>query len=220
MASFKAPFGISGHAGAHRRGWSRCYPRAMRAPPARRYLQVGLPLAVGALLIVPLWLGRPGSPPPPGASSWASAPAAQPTHGSLPDLAGPTLSGVAFDAAAIRGRVTVVNFWNADCPPCAREAPAIARAWSSLHGDAVAFVGVMYVGGNWPDDREAARAFADRYAIRYPIVVDEGSAIARAAGIPGIPVTIVTDAGGVMRYRIVGPVHRGQLESLVRTLTG
>ena len=191
----------------------------MRAPPARRFLQVGLPLAFGALVLVPLWLGRAGTSPRASGALPSSSPSAQPTRGPLPALSGPTLSGAAFDPATVRGHVVVVNFWNPDCPPCAREAPAIAEAWSTLRGQGVTFVGVMYVGGTWPDDAVAARSFATRYGLGYPIVVDRGSPIAREAGIPGIPITVVADADGVMRYRIVGPVRAGQLESLVRSIS-
>jgi peroxiredoxin len=190
----------------------------MRRPPVRRYFQVGVPLAIGALLLLPLWLGRSSCSVT--AGDGTSLPCAQPTAGALPAVTGPTLTGGAFDASRLRGHVAVLNFWNPDCGPCRREAPALSKAWSALHQSGVEVVGVMYVGGNWPDDRSAAQAFVDRYEVPYPIVVDEGSSLARATAIPGIPVTIVADEGGVMRYRIIGPVHPGEIEELVAGLTG
>jgi thiol-disulfide isomerase/thioredoxin len=143
-----------------------------------------------------------------------------PASGPLPAVDGPTLAGGTFSPADYRGHVLVVNVWNPDCPPCREEAPALAAASAALQGKGVVFVGVMYVGGNWPDDRAAARAFVAAHGLRYPVIVDAGSRLARSLAIPGIPVTIVADASGSMRYRIAGAVRPGELERLVAGLTG
>jgi peroxiredoxin len=136
----------------------------------------------------------------------------------MPAVRGGSLGGGTFGPADYRGHVVVVNFWNPDCAPCRREAPALRAAWSHLRSDGVEMVGLMYVGGGWPNDPADARAYLSQRGLGYPSVVDVGSKLATAFGIPGIPATFVADATGRLRYRILGPVRPGELEGLVATL--
>jgi len=140
--------------------------------------------------------------------------------GPMPAIVGPTLSGGELRPSDYRGRFVVVNFWNPDCPPCRAEAPALAASWDRLRQGDVEFIGVMYVGGGWPDDRDAARRFTAGFGITYPTVVDEGSRLAHAFAIPGIPVTVVADRSGRLAYRILGPVRPGEIDALVSRLSG
>jgi peroxiredoxin len=139
--------------------------------------------------------------------------------GPLPPISGTTLAGSSVEPADYRGKVVVVNFWNPDCPPCRKEAPALRSDWATLRPLGVQFIGVVYVGSSWPDDPNAARAFLQSMRLDYPTIVDEGSTLARSAGIPGIPVTIVADASGRMRFQVLGGVKPGELVGLVSQLS-
>jgi len=139
--------------------------------------------------------------------------------GPLPSLAGTTLSGASLAPSDYRGHVVVVNFWNPDCPPCRKEAPELKAQWERLSSLGVRFVGIVYVGGNWPDDPSAARAYVREFGLGYPAIVDEHSSIARDAAIEGIPETIVADASGQMRYRVLGGVKPGELTALITGLS-
>jgi len=139
--------------------------------------------------------------------------------GPLPSLAGTTLTGESLTTGDYRGHVVVINFWNPDCPPCRKEAPELKSQWEHLRLLGVRFVGVVYVGGNWPDDPSAARAYVREFGLGYPAILDEHSSIARGAAIQGIPETIVADASGQMRYRVLGGVKRGELSALITGLS-
>jgi peroxiredoxin len=138
--------------------------------------------------------------------------------GPMPAIAGPTLTGGRISPADYRGKVVVVNFWNPDCPPCRREAPTLQADWQRLRGLGVETVGIMYIGGNWPDDRAAARDFLRELGVTYPSVVDESSDLARAFGIPAIPSTVVVDRAGRMRWRVLGQLQPGELAALIAEL--
>ncbi len=195
----------------------------MRRPPARRYVQVLVPVVLAAVIMGGTWLTRPRTPStaalPDGAAT-SSLRKALVAAGPLPLISGKTLDGSRFDPSSVAGKVVIVNVWNPDCAPCGTEAPALARAWRSLGPRGVAMIGLMYVGGNWPDDRDAASRFLARYGISYPVVVDAGAKVADALHVPGIPVTVVADRSGKLRYRIVGEVQDGQLEALVDRIAG
>jgi cytochrome c biogenesis protein CcmG, thiol:disulfide interchange protein DsbE len=136
----------------------------------------------------------------------------------MPPISGPTLTGGRVEPRDYAGRVVVVNFWNQDCPPCRREMPLLQGEARRLGGKGVTVIGVLYVGGNWPNDPEAARTFIDRLGITYPNVIDESSGLAEAFRIAGIPSTVVMDRSGRMRFRVLGRLKPGQLDTLLSML--
>jgi thiol-disulfide isomerase/thioredoxin len=139
--------------------------------------------------------------------------------GPMPVISGTTLAGGRLAPADYSGKVVVMNFWNQDCPPCRREMPLLERESRRLLAAGVVVIGVVYVGGNWPNDPQAARAFLDRLGVTYSNVLDESSELARKFGIAGIPSTIVVDRSGEMRFRVLGQLRAGQLDELISMLS-
>jgi hypothetical protein len=96
--------------------------------------------------------------------------------------------------------------------------PVLQAAWAQLADRGLYVLGVMYVGGGWPNDPAAARAFLDREAITYPTIVDQASTWAGQLAIAGIPTTLVVDGAGAVRYRLLGRVGTGDAERLLAEL--
>jgi thiol-disulfide isomerase/thioredoxin len=138
--------------------------------------------------------------------------------GSMPALSGRTLTDGQLSPSDYRGKVVVVNFWNQDCPPCRTEMPLLERESRRLRARGVAVIGILYVGGNWPDDPNAARAFLRQVGVSYPNLLDERSELAAKFRIAGIPSTIVVDRTGQMRFRVLGRLRSGQLDELLSML--
>jgi thiol-disulfide isomerase/thioredoxin len=111
-----------------------------------------------------------------------------------PALAAPEVGGGAFDLAALRGKVVIVNFWATWCPPCREEMPALDRFYARFHGRGVELVGIS---ADKTRDRDAvAKALQ---AVHYPaaLLADAGT---NGFGKPGVlPVTYIIDAGGIVR---------------------
>jgi thiol-disulfide isomerase/thioredoxin len=140
-----------------------------------------------------------------------------PASGLVPPIVGPTVQGGRFSSSAYRGKALVVNFWNEYCGPCRREQPQLELSWERMRSKVpVQFVGVSYVGQNWPDDPQAARTYLRVFAVSYPSVLDPSLHLARGLGLRGIPTTFVADAQGRLRFEILGPVRPFQLDRLVR----
>lgn len=114
----------------------------------------------------------------------------------------------------LRGTPLVVNFWATWCAPCVAEMPALEEASARLDGK------VTFVGVNYRDTDEEARAFAGELAISYPLVVDRDGSYLEAVDGVVMPTTLFVDAGGTIVYRYAGAVDEGQLLDLVREHLG
>ena len=110
----------------------------------------------------------------------------------------------------LAGHATVLNFWASWCPPCADEAPDL-NALSLRYGG----LGVRFVGVDFNDAVDEARAFARRHDVPYPLVHDTRG-VRQAFGVSAPPETYVLDGSGRAVVRIEGPVDTPLLEPYVR----
>jgi thiol-disulfide isomerase/thioredoxin len=119
------------------------------------------------------------------------------------------------------GKVTVVNFWYAECAPCRSEAPLLEKTWQQFDGQDVAFLGV-----NTYNQAATAESFAKEFDVTYPSVidVDTKSVTAAFAGVVPLsstPSTVVLGKDGRPTARIVGAIQETSiLSSLVKTALG
>ncbi len=126
-------------------------------------------------------------------------------------------SGDTVSSEDYLGKVTVVNFWYAGCPPCRAEAPDLVAAYDEFSGEDVAFVGV-----NTRDQVAQAEQFAKEFGIEYPSIMDVagGRAVQRAfAGevpLNAVPTTLVLDREGRVAHRVLGQLlGESQLPTLI-----
>lgn len=134
----------------------------------------------------------------------------------VPVIAGTTLDGEPFDVADLRGRIVVVNSWASWCGPCREETPAFVELSKGVNPDDVAVVGL-----NVTDDDEAARAFAEEFAMPYPSIVDaEGGILAMIPGVPpsSLPSTVILDRDGRIAARVIGATDAMELASLIAAI--
>ena len=133
--------------------------------------------------------------------------------GPMPSLSGPAVAGGTVGPDRYRGKVVVVNFWASWCGPCRREQPGLERLWREYGDRGVAFVGV-----NFRDDPAAAREYLREFGVTYPSVVDADGKIAHEFGIPYLPATVLVDASGQMRYRLLGAQPESNLRRYIEDL--
>ncbi len=99
-----------------------------------------------------------------------------------------------------RGRVVVLNFWATWCPPCRREMPSIEALWKGLKDSGIAVLGV-HVG----PDMAAARTFAARTGLTFPILVDDTKEVSYHYGVRSMPTTVIVGPEGRVEYVAFGP---------------
>ena len=115
----------------------------------------------------------------------------------------------------LRGKVLLINFWASWCKPCEQEAGELRSAWAYYQdrGDVI-FMGVDYV-----DTEPEARAYLEKFDIRYPNGPDVGTRISQLFRIQGVPETYFVDKTGVLRYVQIGPfTSADQIQSIIDPL--
>ncbi|WP_026341540.1 TlpA family protein disulfide reductase [Actinomadura atramentaria] len=129
------------------------------------------------------------------------------------EASGTTLDGKPVKLSELRGKVAVVNFWASWCAPCRGEATSLQQVYDENKDKGVAFLGV-----NFKDAKENARAFDRRFKITYPSVFDGDGQIGLAfRDVPpnAIPSTLVLDRQGRVAVRIIGATTYSKLGPLV-----
>jgi DsbE subfamily thiol:disulfide oxidoreductase len=129
----------------------------------------------------------------------------------LPQLLGETLDGDALDAADYAdGSVLVINVWADWCTPCRLEQPMLVELADRYEDDGVRFLGI-----NYQDDRDAARAWVGEYDVPYPSLFDPSGRTAAELGYPALPDTYVVDREGTIRWVVFGATDGPQLTGLI-----
>jgi cytochrome c biogenesis protein CcmG, thiol:disulfide interchange protein DsbE len=117
--------------------------------------------------------------------------------------------GGTFRLAEQRGKVVVLNVWSSWCyPACWNEAPWLEAAWRKYRDQ-----GVIVVGLNYQDREAEARAFIQRFGQTFPNGPDQGSKIAIAYGVYGVPETFFIDHTGQIYAKHIGEISWETLEA-------
>jgi cytochrome c biogenesis protein CcmG/thiol:disulfide interchange protein DsbE len=119
-----------------------------------------------------------------------------------PEFTLPAVDGLpvpGFDTAALTGEVTVVNVFASWCIPCRDEHPVLERLKAET--------GVRLFGMNQKDLSENVRSFLAELGNPYDAIgADSQGRTSIDWGVYGVPETFIVDAGGVIRFKHVGPL--------------
>jgi len=114
-----------------------------------------------------------------------------------------------FDAAALAGKVAVVNFWATYCVPCIAELPAFNSVYRDLGPRGVAFVGV-----DMDEDSSGVPAFLKKHPIDYPVATGSPDTWKKYR-IDSLPVTLVLDATGRVLQRFDAGTKEADLREAI-----
>ncbi|MHB1235856.1 MAG: TlpA family protein disulfide reductase, partial [Microbacteriaceae bacterium] len=130
-------------------------------------------------------------------------------------FSGTTDTGKTVTNADYAGKVLVLNFWYASCPPCRAEAPRLQALYQEFAGKGATFLGV-----NVRDQAGTALEFEKQFGIGYPSVIDtnQGNMLLAFAGTVApnaVPTTLVIDKKGRVAARILGEADQSILRTLI-----
>jgi peroxiredoxin len=149
----------------------------------------------------------------------ASSIAAAPTivGKDAPDFVLRGLDGRNLRLSEFRGQVVLVNFWTRSDGDSRQQMPALDRINITYQR-----AGLVVLGVSVDDDLRRSKEFAAAMGVSYPIVFDTGAQIGKNYFLRKMPMTILVDRAGVVRYSAVGfkrgdeRVYLDQIRELLR----
>jgi|GEM_PF-276353 len=143
------------------------------------------------------------------------AQAAAPRIGSaLPSLTLPDVGGMPFRIPdSVRGKVTVLHFWQVGCSSCKLEMPAMNDLYRQYRRRGLEILAV-----NVGQKKEVVQGFVADLGATYPLLIDADAKSAAVYGATDVPRTYLIDRKGIVRYRILGGVAPEMLKKLVLSL--
>ncbi|HUK65214.1 MAG TPA: TlpA disulfide reductase family protein [Anaeromyxobacteraceae bacterium] len=114
-------------------------------------------------------------------------------------LAAPDLDGRLVDVGAEQGRVRVVDFWATWCEPCKEALPALDAIYLDLGPRGLAVYAVSI-----DEQRAQILQFLQKMPVHFPVLWDKGAVQLGRFDASFMPVTVIADRRGVVRF-----VHQG-----------
>ena len=116
-----------------------------------------------------------------------------------PDFALRSATGENLRLSEYRGDVVMINFWATWCGPCRQEMPLLDELYSRYQR-----VGFNVLGINIDDDSRRAMRMVDDLGVSFPVLFDTRKEVSKLYRVEAMPVTILVDREGNVRY-----VHYG-----------
>jgi peroxiredoxin len=116
-----------------------------------------------------------------------------------PDFALKSSTGENLRLSEYRGDVVMINFWATWCGPCRQEMPLLDELYNRYQR-----VGFNLLGVNIDDDSSRAMQMAEELGIDFPVLFDARKEVSRLYDVEAMPVTVLVDREGRVRY-----VHHG-----------
>jgi len=138
-------------------------------------------------------------------------------NAAAPDFALRSLSDSNVRLSEFFGEVVLVNFWATWCGSCRQQMPQLEE----LH-EKYRRAGLVVLGINIDEERDAAVEMVAALNVSYPILFDTRKEVARAYQLGTLPLTVLIDREGTVRYVAEGfkPGYEKRYTEKLRELLG
>jgi cytochrome c biogenesis protein CcmG/thiol:disulfide interchange protein DsbE len=117
----------------------------------------------------------------------------------MPEIGLADLTGKAVNAAALGGKVVVIDFWATWCAPCREELPVLQKLYKKYSAQ-----GLVVVGVSVDKEQDNIKQFLVKMPLSFPIVHDAEHQVSNRFAPPRMPSSFIVDRKGIIRY-----VHGG-----------
>lgn len=124
------------------------------------------------------------------------------------------LGGERIRLSSYRGKVVLVNFYEATCQHCRREIPELGALYRTLGPEGFEIIGISL----HPSDRPTVARIAAAYRIPYRLALGNEEVVRRFGGLEGTPTSFLIDRQGRIVRVFRGSVERETLVRAVRAL--
>jgi peroxiredoxin len=138
-------------------------------------------------------------------------------NGVAPDFTLKSDAGTNLRLSEQRGQVVMINFWASWCGPCRQEMPVLDQLQQRY-----AKAGFTVLGVNVEEDSTQAERLLKQMNVSFPILFDSESIVSKLYDVSAMPVTVIVDRDGNMRYLHKGfkpsyeDSYRQQISELIR----
>ncbi len=115
-----------------------------------------------------------------------------------PDFRLPDLKGREFSLGQYKGKVVLLDFWTTYCAPCRMTMPVLEKLQEEYQGK-LALLAI-----NLQEPRDIVREYVRRQKLNSQVLLDEDGTVAQAYGAYAIPMQVLVDKKGIVRYVQLG----------------
>ena len=108
-----------------------------------------------------------------------------------------TVDGKEFDLESFRkDKFVLMIFGTTWCPYCVHEVPVLNEYYDEFKNDGLEVLNI-----DIQESKKKVRSFVEKKSVNYPVVLDSKADVARLYKVIGIPLSIVLDKNGIIKYR-------------------
>jgi peroxiredoxin len=120
------------------------------------------------------------------------------------------LHGKTWVLKELRGKVVLLNFWQAGCLPCVHEIPALSALYGRFQKKGLVILAIS------ADDAVSMRGFLAEHRVSYPVLLDSERRVTERFHVENIPRSMLFDRSGKLVAQAIGPRTQKQFAETLR----
>ncbi|MBN2453682.1 MAG: TlpA family protein disulfide reductase [Candidatus Omnitrophica bacterium] len=134
----------------------------------------------------------------------------EPVSAGAAELSLRDMNGDTVNLSDFKGRVIILDFFATWCPPCKQEIPHFIELQKKYGGGKFIVIGISLSGAS------ATKAFARKFGINYPVLIENGSAAAIYGPARSIPMTLIIDRNFKVVQKYIGYKSKEFFEGVIK----